>query len=62
MVQIKITKAAKKHITDIYTYIYRDSPQSAAAVSESTIQKIDTLKKQADVEKIVKELGNPSIR
>jgi toxin ParE1/3/4 len=62
MVQIKITPKAKKDIKGIYDYIFLDSPQNAEMVAEAIIRKIDTLKKQPDFGKIVKEIDNPSIR
>ena len=62
MVQIKITRAAKKDITGIYKYILQDSYQNAEMVAEAIIRKIDTLHRQSDSGKIVKEFNNPLIR
>ena len=62
MVQIKITAKAKKDISGIYKYILQDSYQNAELVSESIIKKIETLKRQPDFGKIVKEFNNPVIR
>ena len=62
MVQIKITSKAKKDITGIYNYILQDSYQNAELVAESIIKKIETLKRQPDFRKIVKEFNNPIIR
>lgn len=62
MVQIKITSKAKKDITGIYNYILQDSYQNAELVAESIIKKIETLKRQPDFGKIVKEFNNPIIR
>jgi toxin ParE1/3/4 len=62
MVQIKITSKAKKDIAGIYEYILQDSYQNAEMVAEAIIRKIDTLRRQADLGKIVKELNNPAIR
>ena len=62
MVQIKITPKAKKDISGIYKYILKDSYQNAELVSESIIKKIETLKRQPDFGKIVKEFNNPIIR
>jgi toxin ParE1/3/4 len=62
MVQIKITSKAKKDITGIYKYILQDSYQNAELVAESIIKKIETLKRQPDFGKIVKEFNNPIIR
>ena len=62
MVQIKITSKAKKDITGIYNYILQDSYQNSELVAESIIKKIETLKRQPDFGKIVKEFNNPIIR
>ena len=62
MVQIKITPKAKKDIAAIYNYILQDSYQNAELVAESIIKKIETLKRQPDFGKIVKEFNNPIIR
>ena len=62
MVQIKITPKAKKDIAEIYNYILQDSYQNAELVAESIIRKIETLKRQPDFGKIVKEFNNPVIR
>ena len=62
MVQIKITHKAKKDITEIYNYILQDSYQNAELVAESLIRKIETIKRQPDFGKIVKEFNNPFIR
>jgi plasmid stabilization system protein ParE len=62
MVQIKITPKAKKDIDGIYNYILQDSYQNAELVAESIIRKIETLKRQPDFGKIVKEFNNPVIR
>ena len=62
MVQIKITPKAKKDIAGIYDYILQDSYQNAELVAESIIKKIETLKRQADLGKIVKEFSDPIIR
>ena len=62
MVQIKITTKAKKDIAGIYNYILQDSYQNAELVAESIIKKIETLKRQPDFGKIVKEFNNPIIR
>lgn len=62
MVQIKITSKAKKDIAGIYEYILQDSYKNAELVAASIIKKIDSLKKQPDFGKIVKEFGNPTIR
>ena len=62
MVQIKITSKAKKDIAGIYKYILQDSYQNAELVAESIIKKIETLKRQPDFGKIVKEFNNPIIR
>jgi plasmid stabilization system protein ParE len=62
MVQIKITVLAKKDISGIYDYILQDSYQNAELVAESIIKKIDTLQRQPDFGKIVKEFNNPIIR
>ena len=62
MVQIKITPKAKKDITGIYNYILQDSYQNAELVAESIIRKIETIKRQPDFGKIVKEFNNPMIR
>ena len=62
MVQIKITSKAKKDITGIYNYILQDSYQNSELVAESIIKKIETLKRQPDFRKIVKEFNNPIIR
>ena len=62
MVQIKITSKAKKDIKSIYKYILRDSYQNAEMVAEAIIRKIETLKKQSDIGKVVKEFNNPIIR
>ncbi len=62
MAQIKITSQAKKDISGIYNYIHQDSYQHAKAVAEAIIKKIDTLHKQTDAGKIVKEFNDPAIR
>ncbi len=62
MVQIKITPNAKKDIREIYVYILKDSYQNAELVAEAIIRKIETLKKQPDFGKIVKEFNDPLIR
>ena len=62
MVQIKITPKAKKDIDGIYKYIVQDSFQNAELVAESIIRKIETLRRQPDFGKIVKEFNNPAIR
>ncbi len=62
MVQIKITAKAKKDIVGIYKYILPDSPQNAQMVAEAIIRKIETLKKQPNFGKIVKEFNNPLLR
>lgn len=62
MVQIKITTRAKKDIAGIYKYILQDSYQNAEIVAEAIIKKIDTLARQSDLGKIVKEFNNPKIR
>ena len=62
MVQIKITPKAKNDIKGIYKYILQDSYQNAELVAESIIKKIETLKRQPDFGKIVKEFNNPAIR
>ena len=62
MVQIKITSKAKNDIKGIYDYILQDSYQNAELVAESIIRKIETLRRQPDFGKIVKELNNPAIR
>ena len=62
MVQIKITPTARKDIKGIYKYILSDSYQNAEMVAETIIRKIETLKKQPDIGKIVKEFNNPIIR
>jgi plasmid stabilization system protein ParE len=62
VVQIEITPKAKKDIAGIYEYILLDSYQNAELVAESIIKKIETLKRQPDFGKIVKEFNNPLIR
>lgn len=62
MVQIKITSKAKKDIASIYKFILNDSSQNAEKVVGSIIKKIDTLQKQPDFGKIVKEFNKKSIR
>ena len=62
MVQVKITPKAKKDIAGIYKYILKDSYQNAELVAELIIKKIETLKRQPDFRKIVKEFNNPIIR
>ena len=62
MVQIKITLSAKKDIKGIYKYILKDSYQNAEMVAEAIIRKIETLYKQPNIGKIVKEFSNPAIR
>ena len=62
MVQIEITPKAQKDIAEIYNYILQDSYQNAELVAESIIRKIETLKRQPDFGKIVKEFNNPVIR
>ena len=62
MVQVKITPKAKKDIAGIYKYILKDSYQNAELVAELIIKKIETLKRQTDFGKIVKEFNNPIIR
>ena len=62
MVQIKITKKAKKDIKSIFKYIEKDSTQNAEMVAEAIIRKIDTLFTQPDFGKIVKEFNNPNLR
>jgi toxin ParE1/3/4 len=62
MVQVKITSKAKKDIKSIYKYILRDSYQNAEMVAEAIIRKIETLKKQPSIGKVVKEFNNPVIR
>ncbi len=62
MVQVKITSKAKKDIKSIYKYILRDSYQNAEMVAEAIIRKIETLKKQPSIGKMVKEFNNPVIR
>ncbi len=62
MVQIKITSKAKKDIKGIYEYILNDSYQNAEMVAEAIIRKIETLRRQSDSGKIVKEFNNPIIR
>ena len=62
MVQIEITPKAKNDIAGIYNYILQDSYQNAESVAESIIKKIETLKRQPDFGKIVKEFNNPAIR
>ena len=62
MVQIVITPKAKNDIVGIYNYILQDSYQNAELVAESIIRKIETLKRQPDFGKIVKEFNNPVIR
>ncbi len=62
MVQIKITDTAKRDIVSIYTHIKKDSLQNAKMVAGSIIAKIDTLYKQPDFGKIVKEFNDPVIR
>ena len=54
IVQVKITPKAKADIKSIYKYILFDSYQNAEMVSEAIIRKIDSLKRQADLGKIVK--------
>lgn len=62
MVQIKITSKAKNDIAGIYDYILQDSYKNAELVAESIVKKIDSLKRQPDFGKIVKEFSNPAIR
>ncbi len=62
MVQIKITTRAKKDIKEIFKYIKKDSLKNVIIVSEAIIIKIDTLYKQPDFGKIVKEFNNPNLR
>jgi toxin ParE1/3/4 len=62
MVQIKITSKAKKDIKGIYEYIVHDSYQNAEMVAEAIIRKIETLRRQSDSGKIVKEFNDPIIR
>ena len=62
MAKIKITPQAKKDIKAIYKYILKKSYQNAEMISEEIIKKIDSLNKQPDRGKIVKELNNPQIR
>jgi plasmid stabilization system protein ParE len=62
MVQIKVTSRAKKDIASLYKYILKDSYQNAELVAELIIKKIETLKRQPDFGKIVKEFNNPVIR
>jgi len=61
MVQVKITPKAKSDINGIYKYILQDSYQNAELVAESLIRKIETLTRQPDFGKIVKEFNNPAI-
>ncbi len=56
MLQIKITSKAKKDIAGIYKYILQGSDQNAEMVAEAIIRKIDTLRRQSDSGKIVKNL------
>jgi toxin ParE1/3/4 len=62
MVQIKITPKAKDDIKSIYDYIALDSYQNAEMVAEAIIRKIESLKRQSDLGKIVKEFSNTNIR
>jgi toxin ParE1/3/4 len=62
MVQIKITSKAKKDIKAIYKHIRKDSYQNAEMVAEAIIRKIETLKRQSDFGKIVKEFNDPVLR
>jgi toxin ParE1/3/4 len=62
MVQIKVTSKAKNDISEVYKFINKNSYQNAEMVSEAIIKKIETLKRQSDLGKIVKEFNNPQIR
>ena len=62
MATIKITPKAKKYIKAIYKFIVKKSYQNAEMILEEMIKKIDSLKKQPDKGKIVKEFNNPQIR
>lgn len=62
MAQIKITERAKKDIKGIYKFIKKDSLQNAEMVADAIIRKIETLLKQPDFGKIVKEFGDPALR
>ena len=62
MATIKKTPKAKKDIKAIYKFIVKKSYQNAEMILEEMIKKIDSLNKQPDRSKIVKEFNNPQIR
>jgi toxin ParE1/3/4 len=62
MVQIKIAKAAKKDIKNIFDYIKKDSVKNSEAVVDAILRKIQILHKQPNFGKIVKEYNKPNLR